>query len=590
MSSYNKDDATEKEKEQRNILEASQAIENTDIRENNDWTSIINDRRVNSSKLNREIVNVETDKKHVEAEDISQVMSETEISVDPTGMTDFEKKTLQFVQNCKTVYEDSAEEPAMIYYNKEDKLFSFEYDDMIKKEQFKEWLKKQTDRFEENKPGHGTIYLKMSNLILTNNKSKNLIKIIYIMHKAEFAPLGIEMVNRGTARMAFQTKSMANDCLDFFKIHNKLVTAYIDNKDSMHKGIIKDWPKGIPELFGALDSRNNILKMERMKKRIWDKDANKMKYIASDNIIVTFKGKDLTDYVSIYNKGGHLRVRPYVEAVKLCYNCYKYGHLKNLCKSKAKCPICNDDFHGECNKAPLCGNCGEGHRANYRGCIEFQRNKDMNIIMAHNNCSYFEAIKLVEGREMDIPINYDRYVSPQLWPSLPSQGKQGIANKARETSVMTANIKEKIQHKRSNDNGHPVEEEHRANKVRVLENKSKPKFIASNINERMIKNNIRKSKYVEQDKEKKESTNLAYMSNYSEYSRNTSFQKENIHLRPALVEELYSQKENKELKDNKEYKEHSGNTEQRILKANRTKNLAASAISKTRTRATYYNI
>lgn len=113
----------------------------------------------------------------------------------------------------------------------------------------------------------------------------------YILHKTGYLPLGIEMINRSTARILFQTKELAKTCLDFFEIHNKLVTAFIDNKEIMHRGIISDWPNGIPELFDAIDLRDNIIKMERMKKRIWNKDDNTTKTVASDNIVVTFGGK-----------------------------------------------------------------------------------------------------------------------------------------------------------------------------------------------------------------------------------------------------------------------------------------------------------
>lgn len=127
--SSDKDDAMDEENEQRNILEISENKENEAIRESNkDWISIVNERRTNSNKLNKEIISVKTGKMHVVAEDANQGMSKIDASTEATGMTDFEKETLQFVQNRKTVYEDSTEEPAMIYYNKDDKLLSFELD------------------------------------------------------------------------------------------------------------------------------------------------------------------------------------------------------------------------------------------------------------------------------------------------------------------------------------------------------------------------------------------------------------------------------------------------------------------------------
>lgn len=103
------------------------------------------------------------------------------------------------------------------------------------------------------------------------------------------------MINKSTARIRFQNKVLANECLDFFEIHNKLVLVHIDNKEIMHKGIISDQPKGIPELFDAMDSWNDILKMERMRKRVWNNENNIANYIASENIVIAFKDKSITD-------------------------------------------------------------------------------------------------------------------------------------------------------------------------------------------------------------------------------------------------------------------------------------------------------
>lgn len=183
---------------------------------------------------------MKTGKMHVAMEDTVQVTSKIESSEWMRQVWLILKKNSTIRTKLQNVYKDSAEEPSMICYNKDDKLFSFEFDDSIKKEQFREWLRKQTNRFDASKSDHGTINLKMNNLILISNKSKNLIKIVYIMHKAELSPLDIEVINRSTARMVFQTKAMANSCLDFFKVHNKLVTAYIDSMH--HKRLAKGYP------------------------------------------------------------------------------------------------------------------------------------------------------------------------------------------------------------------------------------------------------------------------------------------------------------------------------------------------------------
>lgn len=345
----------------------------------------------------------------------------------------------------------------------------------------------------------------------------------------------------------------------------------------MHKGIISDWPKGIPELFDALDARNNIIKIERMKKRVWNKENNVSNYVASDNIVITFKGKSITEYVSIYDKMCFLRVRPYIEAVKQCYNCYRYGHFKRSCKNKTRCPICGKDAHGECKETPSCINCKGNHKSNYKGCIDYRMNKGMCGIMAYNNCSYFEANKIVEGKEMEIPTNYDRYLAPQTWPSLPPPGKSTRKDRETETTPNVRSPRDKnIQHKRPKTNERDSEEEHKINKVRILNSK-----YASNVNERSIRSNIKKANNWSGHKEERDPKELAFMVNFDDTTINTSFLKENY---PAA---LGSERE--QVMD-REYKNYNNDMERKMIKSGKIKNAFGNCIQRSRIRLTYKDI
>lgn len=63
----------------------------------------------------------------------------------------------------------------MIYYNKENELIAFESNDSEKTEQFRKWLRKETNRFDNNL-GNGIINMKLNNLIATNNRKKTWLK------------------------------------------------------------------------------------------------------------------------------------------------------------------------------------------------------------------------------------------------------------------------------------------------------------------------------------------------------------------------------------------------------------------------------
>lgn len=67
-----------------------------------------------------------------------------------------------------------------------------------------------------------------------------------------------------------------------------------------------------------------------------------------------------------------------------CKTCQGFNHVKNNCHKAARCVKCaGHHYTKNCTKdhstTPKCANCGEGHTANYRGCmvaVELQRLRD----------------------------------------------------------------------------------------------------------------------------------------------------------------------------------------------------------------------
>lgn len=95
----------------------------------------------------------------------------------------------------------------------------------------------------------------------------------------------------------------------------------------------------------------------------------------------------------------------------------------------------------------------------------------MCTIMAANNCSYYEANKIVDGREMSVPVNYDRFLSPQSWPSLPSPRiKERIEELHTNNSNLIKNKLTQVKRSRDSDKNTDKLKDNKYSKVRVLEN------------------------------------------------------------------------------------------------------------------------
>ncbi|XP_026825473.1 uncharacterized protein LOC105286243 isoform X1 [Ooceraea biroi] len=206
-----------------------------------------------------------------------------------------------------------------------------------------------------------------------------------------------------------------------------------------------------------------------MKRRIWDKQTNKYTSQFTDNFIVTIRGTTLKDKITIFeNLHIMLRVRPYVEPVVQCYNCFMFGRIKAHCKRAVKCIICGNKAHGVCNDRLNCIDCGGEHKSTDRSCPVFQKNKELKVIMAHNNISFIDAEKLVFGGKHDeSSMRYDRYTNLNAWPvlGLSKRNKRSIqeekSDSVRKTRIVnynnrfdrrnTINERENVRHRKERD-------------------------------------------------------------------------------------------------------------------------------------------
>lgn len=58
-------------------------------------------------------------------------------------------------------------------------------------------------------------------------------------------------------------------------------------------------------------------------------------------ILITWEGNELPGKISLYESKIKIRIRPFVETVKQCYNCLKFGHVKAMCEAPKVCIGCS---------------------------------------------------------------------------------------------------------------------------------------------------------------------------------------------------------------------------------------------------------
>ncbi|KAI5693906.1 hypothetical protein M8J75_007600 [Diaphorina citri] len=84
-----------------------------------------------------------------------------------------------------------------------------------------------------------------------------------------------------------------------------------------------------------------------------------------------------------------------------CFSCYRYGHVTKYCKNKKLCRKCfheieeNEEDH-VCNAAEVkCLNCNGMHNANSKSCPEYERQRNIKILMSTRSLCFPEANALI---------------------------------------------------------------------------------------------------------------------------------------------------------------------------------------------------
>ena len=233
----------------------------------------------------------------------------------------------------------------------------------------------------------------------TSTKKGNLIKIYGILMKTGVRIESLKMVGFNKAEVKFKSRQDANKVLTESRLKPDGYTSYIPPRWKMRKGVIYEWEEEVEELEKRIAPDQGFdFTFERLKKR--KKKDGKTVWEEGKAILVKVRGDSLPTKILV--GWGHvwLRVEPFVEAVKQCFRCLRYGHTQATCRAaQKKCFVCTKETHGTCEENPKCMNCGEGHVSVARECQVYQREAAIKKIMAYKNVSYKAADVIVRKEE-----------------------------------------------------------------------------------------------------------------------------------------------------------------------------------------------
>lgn len=270
-------------------------------------------------------------------------------------------------------------------------------------------------RYDDSFRGKARISLRLPPDQTATRKGRNLIKIWMTLTDCNITPESVVMVNHFSAEAEFRDYIDANCALESIENlpESKKLKAAIEQRAMISKGVISDWPSSIGYLWSVIQDKTGIISLERMYRCKWNSEARKPVFSESDNIVVIFKGVGVRDLKIFFSNVG-LKVRPFVPQARQCFNCYRFGHTRVVCKSDTCCIVCGDKAHGTCDKPVKCRNCGGSHKSTYKQCPIFLKNRNINAVMAYNNVSFYRARQIVEGDDKPA-VPWNVFTGSEAW-------------------------------------------------------------------------------------------------------------------------------------------------------------------------------
>lgn len=347
-----------------------------------------------------EEVNMESDTKDKVSREKGEANEEVEeIDIEIYNINDRDKETeVNDLHNIQEFNIDPSKRAKMV---KRDGKFL--YEDITRKEEEEKQKEIGDILYKSDHRGEIIIQARIVEKFLSKNRVNNMLKIAREMAKERIIVKGIKQCGLSVAELNFANIIEANKCLKIGRKgkEERQIIYSIPGRLKRIKGVISDWDRGVPlhELVEAMDNKEGLVQLERMKRRYIDEKTKESTFKLTDLIIVTYEGNILPEAVTLYAGVIKLRLRAFMEPVRQCFGCFEYGHYRQTCRhTNRKCMVCGKDFHGECNAEPSCINCGGKHIAtDKKKCAVYEYNLNLKKTMANRNISIYDAKKIIKS-------------------------------------------------------------------------------------------------------------------------------------------------------------------------------------------------
>jgi len=211
--------------------------------------------------------------------------------------------------------------------------------------------------------------------------------------------LEIRKSGRGKVLVQTSTYEVANRLVDNKSLPSLNLKAFIPSYRVLRCGIVRDVPQDVPIdiLKESISSPIKILDLHRLNRRV--KSDNEIQYVPSRTLCVKFSGQSLPRYIYLFNC--RYPVAPFIPKTRICFSCFRVGHLSKACKSHPRCLFCGESAHDSSDSCPIrqappkCINCKGDHLATSHDCIKVIEHKMAHSLAATENISFIDALRTV---------------------------------------------------------------------------------------------------------------------------------------------------------------------------------------------------
>lgn len=191
------------------------------------------------------------------------------------------------------------------------------YEDMVLNEGENKIIEERC--YKSNHRGDIIVQARIKEKYKAKSRTNNMIKLAREVSRAGLRMRGIKNCEIALADIRFENIIDANKCLNLGEDREDSQVKYsIPNRIMRIKGVISDWDCSVPiyELAEAMDNKEGLIQMERMKRRFIDKETKESRIRLTNLIIVTYEGTVLAEAVTLFDGVIRLRIRPFMEPVR----------------------------------------------------------------------------------------------------------------------------------------------------------------------------------------------------------------------------------------------------------------------------------